>query len=170
MSINNRMPPSSDSDTTSSHSDSKESSSTAATSVDNQHQQAHDPQADFKGDVKVSKALPTKGEWSRCMEMPVLDVENKERMFGSLYANERGPSRHLIVFVRHFFCGVSSSLSSPSISSTRTTAHTSPFAELSRIPPHPLRLHPSQRSPKPHHPDHHHRHRLWPTRPDPPLH
>ena len=39
--------------------------------------------------------------------MPVLDVDGKEQMFGSLYANEAGPSRHLIIFVRHFFCGVS---------------------------------------------------------------
>ncbi|KAI9694834.1 MAG: hypothetical protein M1822_000450 [Bathelium mastoideum] len=99
------MPHASDSDSSSSHSNSKESSSTAATSVDHEHQKEHDPQAEFRGDVKVSKALPTKSEWARCVELPVLDVDGKEQMFGSLYANEAGPSRHLIIFVRHFFCG-----------------------------------------------------------------
>ncbi|KAF2231711.1 hypothetical protein EV356DRAFT_451504 [Viridothelium virens] len=99
------MPHPSDSDSSSSHSASKESSSTAASSVDHQHSPEHDPQAEFKGDVKVSKALPTKSEWARCVELPVLDVDGKEQMFGSLYGNEAGPSRHLIVFVRHFFCG-----------------------------------------------------------------
>ncbi|KAI9710730.1 MAG: hypothetical protein M1820_002563 [Bogoriella megaspora] len=99
-----------DSDSGSNHSSSKASGSTSATSVGEtfgkgEEKREHDMQGEFNGNVKVSKALPTKSEWSRCAEEPVLDVEGKEQPFGSLYANEAGPSRHLIIFVRHFFCG-----------------------------------------------------------------
>lgn len=66
-----------------------------------------DPAGDFKGDVKVNNNPPTKGDLEKVADLPVLDQNRKKYTFKSLYAdNENGPRRVLIIFVRHFFCGV----------------------------------------------------------------
>ena len=66
-----------------------------------------DPSADFKGDVKVNNNPPTKGDLEKVADLPVLDQNRKKYTFKSLYAdNENGPRRVLIIFIRHFFCGV----------------------------------------------------------------
>lgn len=68
-----------------------------------------DPSADFKGDIKVNNKAPTKEQLEKVADIPVLDVNKKSHTFKSLYAdNEHGPRRVLVVFVRHFFCGVGS--------------------------------------------------------------
>ena len=59
------------------------------------------------GDIKVSKDLPTKKELERCADLPVLDLHNKPHTFKSLYSGERAARRVLVLFIRHFFCGVS---------------------------------------------------------------
>ena len=62
---------------------------------------------DFKGDIKVNNNPPTKEQLEKVADLPVLDVNGKPYTFKSLYAdNENGPRRVLVVFVRHFFCGV----------------------------------------------------------------
>lgn len=75
--------------------------STAASSV------TDDPRADFKGDVAVNDNLPTQKMLDACAEVDLLDSEGKKHSFKSLFTEKTGPSRHLVVFVRHFFCGVS---------------------------------------------------------------
>ena len=63
--------------------------------------------ADFKGDVKVNNNPPTKGDLEKVAQLPVLDKDRKKYTFKSLYAdNDSGPRRVLIIFIRHFFCGV----------------------------------------------------------------
>ena len=66
-----------------------------------------DPSADFKGDIKVNNNPPTKGDLEKVAQLPVLDQNRKKYTFKSLYAdNENGPRRVLVIFIRHFFCGV----------------------------------------------------------------
>ena len=66
-----------------------------------------DPSADFKGDIKVNNNPPTKEDLEKVADLVVLDKDRKKYTFKSLYAdNENGPRRVLIVFIRHFFCGV----------------------------------------------------------------
>lgn len=66
-----------------------------------------DPSADFKGNIKVNNNPPTKEDLEKIADLPVLDKDGKKCTFKSLYAdNENGPRRVLIIFIRHFFCGV----------------------------------------------------------------
>ena len=68
-----------------------------------------DPSADFKGNIKVNNNPPTKEDLEKVADLPVLDKDGKKHIFKSLYAdNENGPRRVLIIFIRHFFCGVCS--------------------------------------------------------------
>ena len=66
------------------------------------------PPADFKGDLKVDDKLPTEKELAKAGEIEVFDSEKKAHKFSSLYKKNDGtPRRCLIIFIRHFFCGVS---------------------------------------------------------------
>ena len=68
---------------------------------------ADDASKDFKGNLKVNDKPPTKDLLEKVADLPVLDMNKKSHTFKSLYAdNENGPRRVLIVFIRHFFCGV----------------------------------------------------------------
>ena len=68
-----------------------------------------DTSKDFRGDVKVNNKPPTKEQLEKVADLPVLDVNRKSHTFKSLYAdNENGPRRVLMIFIRHFFCGVCS--------------------------------------------------------------
>ena len=52
----------------------------------------------------VSQTYPTVTDLKRAAELPVYDIKGNAHPFRSLYAD---PSqRHLIIFIRHFFCGV----------------------------------------------------------------
>ena len=48
--------------------------------------------------------LPSTQTLKELDELTVVDAEGKSHAFKDLQA---GPNRHIIVFVRHFFCGVS---------------------------------------------------------------
>ena len=62
---------------------------------------------DFKTDIKVDNEPPSKQDLEKIAELPVLDKGKNSRTFKSLYAdNENGSRRVLVIFVRHFFCGV----------------------------------------------------------------
>ena len=68
-----------------------------------------DPSAEFKGNIKVNNNPPTKEDLEKVADLPVLDKDGKKHTFKGLYAdNENGPRRVLIIFIRHFFCGVCS--------------------------------------------------------------
>lgn len=73
----------------------------------------YDPSGDFKGDLQVSQALPTNDEVAKCADMLVLGADGESRPFRSLYSGEGVASRQLIIFVRHFFCGVRPATSPP---------------------------------------------------------
>jgi hypothetical protein len=66
------------------------------------------PSAEFTGSVKVSQKPPTKSELAKVAEFPVIDVNGNSIPFKSLHSDPSNPSKRvLVVFVRHFFCGVS---------------------------------------------------------------
>lgn len=61
---------------------------------------------DFSGSVRTDNKLPSHGTLKRTADLPVLDREGKQHLFKSLYEEHKGQT--LVIFVRHFFCGVSS--------------------------------------------------------------
>ena len=65
---------------------------------------------DFQGDVLVSNDIPTQADLDKCSDLLVLDAQGTSRPFKTLHAGEGVAPRQLIIFVRHFFCGVSMSL------------------------------------------------------------
>src|SRR5947207_2448346 len=65
-----------------------------------------DPSIDFQGDIPVSNDLPNQENIEKCANLSVLDANGESRPFKSLYSGEGVATRQLIIFVRHFFCGV----------------------------------------------------------------
>lgn len=61
------------------------------------------PTGEFKGDIKVDDTLPDKKMLDKADGLTVWDENKKQHSFKSLYANK---GRVLVVFIRHFFCGV----------------------------------------------------------------
>lgn len=57
-------------------------------------------------DLKVNNKIPSKSDLDKCAELPILDVDKKSLPFKSLYTSENGGRRVLVIFIRHFFCGV----------------------------------------------------------------
>lgn len=66
-----------------------------------------DHTAEFSGDIETTNALPTAEMISRVENLPVLDKDGRSRPFKSLYSGPNVARRVLVIFVRHFFCGVS---------------------------------------------------------------
>lgn len=95
-------------------------------------------QEEFEGTVNVNNDLPTDEDMKKVEHLLLLDAESKSRPFKDLYDASGVAPRQLIIFIRHFFCGVNISLS------PQPTTHplTSP-PELPGIPPHARLLHNS---------------------------
>ena len=67
------------------------------------------PSREFSGNIKVSQKLPTKKDIEKVAELPVLDRTGESRTFKSLHSDPEHPeARTLVIFIRHFFCGVRS--------------------------------------------------------------
>lgn len=64
-------------------------------------------QADFQGEVVTNDELPSAETIRRIENYIVLDRHGKTHTFRSLYTGRSVARRVLLVFVRHFFCGVS---------------------------------------------------------------
>lgn len=65
---------------------------------------------DFQGEVLTNNELPSAETIRRIGDYIVLDRHGKTHTFKSLYTGRNVARRVLIVFVRHFFCGVSSTI------------------------------------------------------------
>lgn len=59
--------------------------------------------ADFEGDIKSTSKPPSQSDLQKAASLPILDASGKSHKFKSLYDGKR---KVLIVFIRHFFCGV----------------------------------------------------------------
>jgi hypothetical protein len=66
-----------------------------------------DADLDFAGNIDVNDDLPTEQDLKRVGDLLVLDAKGQSRPFKELYQGEGVAPRQLIIFVRHFFCGVS---------------------------------------------------------------
>lgn len=64
-------------------------------------------QADFQGEVVTNDELPSAETIRRIENYIVLDKHGKTHTFRSLYTGRSVARRVLVIFVRHFFCGVS---------------------------------------------------------------
>jgi hypothetical protein len=64
-------------------------------------------QEEFEGTVNVNNDLPTEKDLSKVEDLLILDAEGKSRPFKDLYHASGVAPRQLIIFIRHFFCGVS---------------------------------------------------------------
>jgi hypothetical protein len=62
---------------------------------------------EFQGDVQTDNKLPSQDTLRKLEEYTVLDEDGKSHTFKSLYSGHNVARRVLIIFVRHFFCGVS---------------------------------------------------------------
>lgn len=62
---------------------------------------------DFQGEVLSNDDLPSRETIRRIEDYTVLDRYGKTHSFKSLYTGRNVARRVLIIFVRHFFCGVS---------------------------------------------------------------
>ena len=73
--------------------------------------------AQFRGDLDVSDESPSGASMEVAGNVPVYDAAGNSRMFKSLVSPEEAINdRQLVIFIRHFFCGVS--YPSPSTSFT----------------------------------------------------
>ena len=63
---------------------------------------------DFQGSVDSNNDLPSLATIKKIENYHVLDRDGKSHTFRSLYTGKHVARRVLIIFVRHFFCGVSS--------------------------------------------------------------
>jgi hypothetical protein len=66
-----------------------------------------EPELDFEGNVAVDDSLPSSEAVKQCEDMLVLDSKGASHSFKSLYSGDGVAPRQLIIFVRHFYCGVS---------------------------------------------------------------
>ena len=64
-------------------------------------------QEEFEGAVDVNDDIPSEKDLTRVSDMLVLDAEGQSRPFKEIYDAPHRAPRQLIVFIRHFFCGVS---------------------------------------------------------------
>ena len=64
-------------------------------------------QEEFEGTAHVNNDIPTEKDLSAVADLLILDAQGKSRPFKEIYQAPHVASRQLIIFIRHFFCGVS---------------------------------------------------------------
>jgi hypothetical protein len=64
-------------------------------------------QGDFEGSIDVNNDIPTEQDLENVGDLLVLDAQGQSRPFKELYNAPHIAPRQLIIFIRHFFCGVS---------------------------------------------------------------
>lgn len=64
---------------------------------------------EFPSNVEVNDDIPSEEQIAKVADFPVLDVDGKEVPFRSVYEGDREKkiNKVLVIFVRHFYCGVS---------------------------------------------------------------
>lgn len=67
-------------------------------------------QEEFEGTVDVNDDLPSEKDLKKVEDLLVLDAQGQSRPFKELYQAPLVAPRQLIIFIRHFFCGVSCAL------------------------------------------------------------
>jgi hypothetical protein len=62
---------------------------------------------DFSGNVDVNDDLPSEKDLKRVGDLVVLDAQGVSTPFKEVFGGQGKARRQLVIFVRHFFCGVS---------------------------------------------------------------
>jgi hypothetical protein len=65
-----------------------------------------DSTVEFEGDVNTNNDLPTQATLKKIENLPILDKDGKSIPFKNLYTGPGVTRRVLIIFIRHFYCGV----------------------------------------------------------------
>ncbi len=65
-----------------------------------------DGTADFNGDLDTNNDLPSRETLTKIEDFPILDQDGKAIPFKNLYTGPNVARRILVIFIRHFFCGV----------------------------------------------------------------
>lgn len=65
------------------------------------------PPLDFKGEIDTNNELPSMQVLKAIENYTVFDHAGKTHPFKSLYSGHNVARRILVIFIRHFFCGVS---------------------------------------------------------------
>jgi hypothetical protein len=68
---------------------------------------SNDGSSDFKGEVETNNEIPSIQALRAIENYTVVDRNGKTHPFKSLYSGHNVARRVLIIFIRHFFCGVS---------------------------------------------------------------
>jgi len=71
-----------------------------------------DNTAEFDGDVNTNNEIPSQEVLRRVEDMNLLDQDGKTIPFKHLYSGPNVARRVMIIFIRHFFCGVRKNLKS----------------------------------------------------------
>lgn len=61
---------------------------------------------DFEGEINTNSRLPSAEDLAKVEDYYVLDRNGKTHRFKELYSGKNVARRVLVIFVRHFFCGV----------------------------------------------------------------
>ena len=77
-------------------------------------------QEEFEGTVNVNNDLPSEKDLEKVKDLLILDAQGKSRPFRELYVASGVAPRQLIIFIRHFFCGVSRAHLQPAMLSSST--------------------------------------------------
>jgi hypothetical protein len=85
------------------------------TSGSSAHAHSDDTAVDFPGDVNTNNEIPTQEVLKSVEDMTVLDKDGKIIPFKNLYSGPNVTRRVLVIFIRHFFCGVRSFFSLQSV-------------------------------------------------------
>ncbi|KAF4630051.1 hypothetical protein G7Y89_g8093 [Cudoniella acicularis] len=104
-----------------------------------------DNTVEFAGDVNTNNEIPSQEALKRVENMSVLDADGKAIPFKDLYNGPGVARRVLVIFIRHFFCGVRCPSPLPSSWTKKTSKLTPP--ELPGIHPHSRLLHNPRRPP-----------------------
>ncbi len=85
---------------------SKSSLETADTAVNQPEVESEPIEVEFAGDVQTDNTLPSLQTLKKIENLSVLDQDGKAILFKNLYTGPNVARRVLVIFIRHFFCGV----------------------------------------------------------------
>jgi hypothetical protein len=118
-----------------------------------------DAELDFHGNVDVNDELPTERDLKRAGDLLLLDSKGQSRPFKDLYTREGIAPRQLIIFIRHFFCGVSD-YSEAKVLHPVAQPDSLRHLELPGVPANIICVHNTGVAARAAHPNLHNRHRL----------
>ncbi len=65
-----------------------------------------DHTVEFAGDLNTNNELPTREKLKKVENLPILDQDGRSIPFKNLYTGPNVTRRVLVIFIRHFYCGV----------------------------------------------------------------